>query len=69
MLRRGFKVISTLQHIDHAAFWGAEEVADDMMEAFKEGKYDKVEMVYNEFKNVATQVLRKLTPLAGSAPK
>jgi F-type H+-transporting ATPase subunit gamma len=28
------------------------------MEAFKEGKFDKVEVVYNEFKNVATQILR-----------
>jgi F-type H+-transporting ATPase subunit gamma len=29
-----------------------------IMDAFKEGKYDKVEIVYNEFKNVATQILR-----------
>jgi F-type H+-transporting ATPase subunit gamma len=29
-----------------------------MMEAFKQGKYDKIEIVYNEFKNVATQILR-----------
>ena len=28
------------------------------MESFKHGKYDKVELVYNEFKNVATQILR-----------
>jgi F-type H+-transporting ATPase subunit gamma len=28
------------------------------MDAFKKGTYDKVEIVYNEFKNVATQVLR-----------
>jgi F-type H+-transporting ATPase subunit gamma len=29
-----------------------------MMDAFKSGKYDKIEIVYNEFKNVATQILR-----------
>jgi F-type H+-transporting ATPase subunit gamma len=29
-----------------------------IIEAFKGGKYDKVELVYNEFKNVATQILR-----------
>jgi F-type H+-transporting ATPase subunit gamma len=29
-----------------------------VIEAFKAGKYDKVELVYNEFKNVATQILR-----------
>mgnify|MGYP003576853482 CR=1 FL=1 len=28
------------------------------MESFKDGKYDKVELVYNEFKNVATQIFR-----------
>jgi F-type H+-transporting ATPase subunit gamma len=28
------------------------------MDAFKAGRYDKVELVYNEFKNVATQILR-----------
>ncbi len=30
-----------------------------MMDSFKEGKYDKIEIVYNEFKNVATQILRE----------
>lgn len=29
-----------------------------VMEAFQQGKFDKVELVYNEFKNVATQILR-----------
>ena len=29
-----------------------------VMKAFREGKFDKVELVYNEFKNVATQILR-----------
>jgi F-type H+-transporting ATPase subunit gamma len=32
--------------------------ASFIMQAFKEGKFDKVEVVYNEFKNVATQILR-----------
>jgi F-type H+-transporting ATPase subunit gamma len=32
--------------------------AEFIMQAFREGKYDKVEIVYNEFKNVATQILR-----------
>lgn len=34
------------------------KAAEFIMESFKEGKYDKVEIVYNEFKNVATQILR-----------
>ena len=28
------------------------------MSAFQKGEFDKVEIVYNEFKNVATQILR-----------
>jgi F-type H+-transporting ATPase subunit gamma len=32
--------------------------AEFIMQAFREGKFDKVEVVYNEFKNVATQILR-----------
>ena len=29
-----------------------------VMRAFREGQFDKVEVVYNEFKNIATQILR-----------
>ncbi|MEO5601923.1 MAG: ATP synthase F1 subunit gamma [Cyclobacteriaceae bacterium] len=32
--------------------------AEFIIEAYKNGKYDKIELVYNEFKNVATQILR-----------
>ena len=33
-------------------------VGDFIIDAFRKGYYDKVELVYNEFKNVATQILR-----------
>lgn len=33
-------------------------IADFLMDKFKAGEYDKIEIVYNEFKNVATQILR-----------
>jgi F-type H+-transporting ATPase subunit gamma len=33
-------------------------VADFLIEVYKKGDYDKIEIVYNEFKNVATQILR-----------
>jgi F-type H+-transporting ATPase subunit gamma len=33
-------------------------VVDFLMDVFKKGEYDKIEIVYNEFKNVATQILR-----------
>ena len=40
------------------SFEKVSEAAEYMMDSFKKGEYDKIEIVYNEFKNVATQVLR-----------
>lgn len=40
------------------SFENVSNAAEFVMDAFKQGKYDKVELVYNEFKNVATQILR-----------
>ncbi|MCP4522553.1 MAG: ATP synthase F1 subunit gamma [Cytophagales bacterium] len=34
------------------------EAAEFTMDSFVEGKFDKVELVYNEFKNVALQIVR-----------
>jgi F-type H+-transporting ATPase subunit gamma len=45
------------------------EAADFMMNAFRTGKYDKIEIVYNEFKNVATQILRTEQFLPVELPK
>lgn len=47
------------------------EAATYMMDAFKAGKYDKIEIVYNEFKNVATQILRveEFLPIMPAATK
>lgn len=40
------------------SFENVARAAEYVMESFKHSKYDKVELIYNEFKNVATQVLR-----------
>lgn len=40
------------------SFENVARAAEFIMDAFKQGKYDRVELVYNEFKNVATQILR-----------
>lgn len=40
------------------SFENVSAAAEFIMKGFKEGKFDKVELVYNEFKNVATQILR-----------
>ncbi|MGC1243089.1 MAG: ATP synthase F1 subunit gamma [Chryseosolibacter sp.] len=40
------------------SFENVSRAAEFVMEAYKHGKYDKVMLVYNEFKNIATQILR-----------
>ncbi len=40
------------------SFENVSRAAEFIIEAYKNGKYDKIELVYNEFKNVATQILR-----------
>ena len=42
----------------HLSFEETTKIGDHVMEGFRKGEFDKVEIVYNEFKNVATQVLR-----------
>ncbi|HEX6890793.1 MAG TPA: FoF1 ATP synthase subunit gamma, partial [Chryseolinea sp.] len=44
--------------LGHLSFTDVAAAADYIMTGFRTGKYDKVEIVYNEFKNVATQILR-----------
>lgn len=39
-------------------FDNVREAAEYAMNSFEEGKYDKVYLIYNEFKNVATQIIR-----------
>lgn len=39
-------------------FGEASRAADYLMENFRNGTYDRIEIIYNEFKNVATQILR-----------
>ncbi|GAB3253646.1 ATP synthase F1 subunit gamma [Larkinella harenae] len=57
--RRGFKVntnyVDTFQSLSFAKVRSA---AEDVMNAFTAGQYDRVDIVFNEFKNVATQIIR-----------
>jgi F-type H+-transporting ATPase subunit gamma len=50
-------------------FENASNAVDQVIASFKEGKFDKVELVYNEFKNVATQILRTEQVLPIVAPE
>lgn len=51
------------------SFDNVSRAATFIMDGFKSGKYDKVEVIYNEFKNVATQILRvePYLPIVASA--
>lgn len=44
--------------IANISFESVSAAAEFLMDAYKKGTYDKIEIVYNEFKNVATQILR-----------
>lgn len=49
----------------HLNFENSSKAGNHIIDTFKKGGYDKVEIVYNEFKNVATQILKveQLLPL------
>lgn len=69
--KNNFNVISDYAEIlKGLSFDKVREVAEFAMDSFVEGKYDVVEIVYNEFKNVATQVVvaEQFLPIV-AAPK
>ncbi|MBO6879955.1 ATP synthase F1 subunit gamma [Winogradskyella sp.] len=52
------KVIANKSDLyDDLTFENVAEIAEMIMEKFVEGNYDKVELVYNSFKNAATQII------------
>lgn len=57
--RRGVTVVNEYAGLfSNLKFETVADAGDYVIDAFKRGAYDKVEIVYNEFKNVATQILR-----------
>ena len=68
--KRNVKVIDSFWNVFQTlSFERVAEVGDFVMNAYKKGEYDKVEIVYNEFKNVATQILRTEQMLPVITPK
>ncbi|MEO9870498.1 ATP synthase F1 subunit gamma [Ekhidna sp.] len=58
--KRKYKVIDTYSNlIEKLNFADAKEAAEMVMTNFVSNKYDRVDIVYNEFKNVATQNVKK----------
>ncbi len=51
---------------DNLTFVNAAGIADDLTLKFTSGEYDKIEIVYNQFKNAATQIVQteQFLPLA-----
>jgi len=70
--KRRANVISNFANLFQGlSFNRVSDAMEFVMNEFKEGKFDKVEVVYNEFKNVATQILRteQLLPILPSTEK
>lgn len=58
--KRKYQVIDTYAHLmGNLNFAEAKEAAEMVMDGFMKREYDRVDIVYNEFKNVATQIVRK----------
>ena len=67
--RRDLKRVGDYSHVfAQLSFDTVRVAAEEAMRGFTEGAYDEVVMVYNEFKNVATQVVQaeQLLPLAAT---
>lgn len=57
-VRRNFNVVETnLDLFDKLSFDKAMPVGEKIIQGFVDGKYDKVEFIYNQFKNAAVQYL------------
>ena len=56
--KRKFKVVKTRNDIfDHLSFENASGIAAGIMEQFAAGEYDRIHLIYNQFKNAAVQIL------------
>ncbi len=72
-LSKGFNVISNHSEVfDDLTFNNVAEIAQLLMDKFVEGEFDKIELVYNKFKNAATQILMTeqflpIVPVEGDA--
>lgn len=70
--RRDYKVISDFMEVQQGKeipFVRVRGAAEFAMEGFVSGRFDRVEIVYNEFKNAATQILRTKQFLPVEAPE
>jgi F-type H+-transporting ATPase subunit gamma len=69
--RRGFKVNKA--HVDafgSLSFATVRAAAEEAMEGFANGRFDVVEVIYNEFRNAAVQIIRteQVLPIVATPP-
>jgi len=56
--KRDYDVIESLDYLfDQLSFENISPVAEKLMKYFEEKKYSRIEIIYNQFKNAATQIL------------
>lgn len=70
--KRKYNVVGNNNEVFSALnFENVSLITSTVMQAFADGKYDKVELVYNQFKNAAMQILttEQLLPVPKSANK
>lgn len=59
LTKRGFNVIPNYATVfQNLSFAKVKEAAEFIIEKYKNGDFDRVEVIYNEFKNAATQILK-----------
>lgn len=57
--KRNIKVVDKFwSQFNNLSFENISAIGDFIIDEYRKGEYDKVVIVYNEFKNVATQILR-----------
>ncbi|WP_428230706.1 ATP synthase F1 subunit gamma [Flavobacterium sp.] len=67
VLSKSFKVHGHHNAIfDHLTFENVAGIADNLTQKFLSGDYDRIELIYNQFKNAATQIVQteQFLPLA-----
>ncbi len=70
ILSKEFEVYENNNQIfDNLSFDNTARIASQVMGAFADGEFDKVELVYNSFKNAATQIVMHESYLPLQAPE
>jgi F-type H+-transporting ATPase subunit gamma len=67
IIKKTFTVVSNNNSVfDNLTFENVAAIADEVTQLFIDGKYDKIVLVYNQFKNAATQIIQaeQFLPLA-----